>query len=467
MPDILENYKLWLSKNAVLYKLGYTELVLNDYKKNNIGNEQDLDKFFELVARQPFRKQMAYTTNFLDGNDIEIYSKVLGCTFIYAFARDTELLLASETFAAFFESFLATTLNDVYPSTERIRIKLVRNFKEDLFSFKVLDSSAEYLIELNKFSFGRNNKEKLWEKILEFTGHILATNFFMKDPHELLINLFKNEEINERLTFVVEHRNFTINVLGDTPKLFFADWINQNGIKEYGLNRDSPINYKFDDIRSVDERKSEAKFTLEEIKHSQRKVSSIIDVHLWDEAKWIGFGFFIDGNGLGVFIGYTHIDVGKKIFADWIMRFGRSDLEEKIRITIIKGVDKNNPYWYRVHISADVKNEELKSGDHVLIASRIHEMNANSPDNLNNLIGAYHYYKEFRLCPAEVVMNVNRLNPFEEYSILKHKIIIRNAWEIGLNDLDSVVIRQGDNPIIPENIKNAPILDVLKRNENE
>jgi hypothetical protein len=466
LPDILENNNLWLSQNAVLFKLGYSDLIISDYAKINIKNEQELNSYFELIAGQPFRKQMLYDTNFCEGDEIEITSKVLGCNFIYSFAQDKELLLTAETLAAFFEGFLATSLKDVFPNTENIRIKLNRNINETLFDFKVIDSS-EYLFEIDKFSFPLEKREALWTKMLEFSAHILATNFFINEPKELLEKLFKNEELNERLTIIFEHRNFTINVLGDTPKLFYNSWLNKDTIKTHISKRKSPLVYNFSEEENVDEPKTKPDFDLDKIRHNQRKVSSIIDTNQWDKAKWNGFGFFLDKNGLNIFIGYTYGDEGKKIFKDWIKKIGTIDSEEKIKITIIKGVDRFNPYWYRVHIGTDVKKEELKSGDIILSASRFHEMNATKPENLNNLISAYNHYKSFRFCPAEVVLNVNKINPFEEFSILKHEITVRNAWEIGLHDLESVAIKKNDNPIIPEDIKNAPILEVLKRKIND
>lgn len=465
LPDILENSNLWLSQNAVLFKLGYSDLIIGDYAKINIKNEQELNSYFELIAGQPFRKQILYETNFCEGDEIEITSKVLGCNFIYSFAQDKELLLTAETLAAFFEGFLATSLKDVFPNTENIRIRLSRNIKETLFDFKVIDSS-EYLFEINKFSFPLEKREDLWTKMLEFSAHILSTNFFINDPKELLEKLFKNEEINERLTIIFEHRNFTINVLGDTPKFFYNNWKNKDTIKTFISKRKSPLVYNFIDEENIDEPQTKPNYDLDEIRHNQRKVSSIIDTNQWDKAKWNGFGFFLDKNGFNIFIGYTYGEEGKKIFNDWIKKFGTVDSEEKIKITIIKGVDKYNPYWYRVHIGTDIKKEDFKSGDIILSASRFHEMNATSPENLNNLISAYNYYKSFRFCPAEIVLNVNKINPFEECSILKHEISIRNAWEIGLHDLENVAIKKGDNPIIPKDINNAPVLEVLKRKEN-
>src|SRR5690606_30475544 len=43
LPDMLENINLWLSQNAVLFKLGYSDLIIGDYAKINIKNEQELN----------------------------------------------------------------------------------------------------------------------------------------------------------------------------------------------------------------------------------------------------------------------------------------------------------------------------------------------------------------------------------------------------------------------------------------
>ena len=406
LPDILESQNLYLSQSTCLFKLGYTDLIINDFKSININDEIELENHFKKVANQPFRNQMLYETNFLANNEIQLKSKILGCTFIFFFEKDVELLLAAETFAAFFESFLATSLTNVFPNTESISLKLVKNTNENLFLFSNKESSSEYQIEINKFNFTRESKESLWMKMLEFASQILATNFFIDKPLTHLENLFKKEELHERLTFIFEHRNFTINVLGNKPKLFFEDWTKSNSIKRYLSKRNNPISFTIKEDESINKEKGE--FDLNKIGHNQRSVSSIIDTNLWENAEWQGFGFFIDSYGLGVFIGYKNGSFGKKIFDNWIKRFGKEDKDEKIKLTIIKGVDKNNPYWYRVHIGLDIKKDILKSGDIILSTARFHEMNANSPDNLNNLINAYNRFKLFIFCPAEMTLSANK-----------------------------------------------------------
>ncbi|MFW9879784.1 MAG: hypothetical protein ACFFG0_42460, partial [Candidatus Thorarchaeota archaeon] len=465
LPDILESQNLWLSQNASLFNLGYFDLIINDYKKIGINNENELAKHFELIANQPFRKQMLYDTELLSESEVKFISKILGCNFIFSFEQDIELLLAAETFAAFFESFLATSLKDVFPNTESIKFKLIKKTEENLFQFETLDSSSEYLIRINKFSFSREQHNKLWIRMMELISHILTSNFFIKETQKLLDKLFKNEEINERLTFIYEHRNFTINVLGNDPKLFFNKWINAESIKEYPLKREKPLMYHFENKEHS--ANFNPKLDLSEVGHSHRKVSSIIDGRQWDEAKWNGFGFFLDHNGLNIFIGFANGNAGKKIFQGWINRFGNVDENENIKITIIKGVDRFNPHWYRVHIGADIQKEQLKSGDIIISAFRLHKIEAKSPENLNNLISAFKNYKTFRFCPAELTLNVNKIHPYDEYSIVKKEITIRNAWEIGIHDIENIAIKPGDNPIIPENVNNAPVLEVLRQRKHD
>jgi hypothetical protein len=87
-----------------------------------------------------------------------------------------------------------------------------------------------------------------------------------------------------------------------------------------------------------------------------------------------------------------------------------------------------------------------------------------TPDNNNNidkLITGYERFKKYLLVPAHVDDNFN-MTPFPEMGILKTELNIINAWEIGINDFERCVITNDDDPIIPDDIINAPILEVLK-----
>ena len=466
LPDILEHQALWLSQNSCLYKLGYTNQILNDYKGIDIYDEQGLDSYFEKVANQPFRNQMIYETNFLSGNELSLSSTILGCKFNLYFKEDKELLLSAETLLAFFESFLATSLTDVYPNTESINIEIIKNTEVKYIKFLNKESSYEYSIELNQFNFSNEDRGGIWTAMLEFISHLLAKNFFINNPTEYLEKLFKKEELNERLSLIFEHRNFVINILGDKPKLLLNDWIENKALKEYPMKRKTPVLFNFKEKKEK-LINNDDKYNPEKVGHDKRKVFSIIDTYLWDQAKWKGFGFFVEPLGMGIFIAYENEETGKKIFDNWIKRVGKEDKNELIKITIVKGVDKNNPFRYRVHISSNIDEKSFQSVNLFVLTSRIHEMNASSSTNLNNLINSFNTLKQYRLCPAKLIDN-GKIEPYFDRAILKRTLYIKNAWEIGEHDLERVVIKKNDSPIIPNDISDVPVLKLLKKkNEQE
>ncbi len=459
LPDLLDKLELYSSYNSVLYKLGYIDDILIDYK--DIKSEQELDSFFEMVANQPFVEQMLYQTIFMSENKLHLSSSILGCKFIIIFSKDTEMLLAAETLLAFLEGFFSTSMSELMAYVETVTINLRRSQEDSNLNFTYNELTTEYNISVNNFNITAENRSFIWESMLEFITDILVRHFIAKDIKQYVANLFKKEEIQERLSLIIEHRNFTFNLLGDTPKLFFDDWLNYLNPDKYISKRKTPISYTRY-IKKVN--KQFQKNDMDKVRHDEIETHSVIDVPLWDKAKWQGFGFlFHPKEGLGIILAYENFDEGKKIFDRWINKFGNEDKLESIKITIIKGVDESNPYWYRVHISANIDTQNpLQSNKLVAIASRIHEMNANSPENLNKLIGLFNTIKKYKLYPARISNDGKNIEPYFDKGICKTTLTIKEAWEIGENDLDRVVIREDDRPIIPERIKDAPILKILK-----
>lgn len=63
---------------------------------------------------------------------------------------------------------------------------------------------------------------------MELTGLILGKNFLFEDFKAHFTTLFKDEEVNERLSLILEHRKFSINAMGEQPKILLDDWIDAN-----------------------------------------------------------------------------------------------------------------------------------------------------------------------------------------------------------------------------------------------
>lgn len=465
LPDILEQHSLWLSQNTVLFKLGHGDQLLDDYKRININSETELHRHFEMVANQPFRNQMIYETDFNSELEITIKSKILGCSFKYQMQRDIELLLAAETFAAFFENYLSTSIKDLFPNSEEIVINIVKNKEVALFNFTVSESGSEYIIEINKFSFPKENFNELWEKMVDFSSRIIANNFFSNDTLGHFENLFKHEELHERLAFVYEHRNFTKNVFGDNPKLFLNDWSNDK--KAYSLKGNELVKLKIEESQRINPNISNSSFA--QSRHDENKVISIIQTRLWDQAAWKGFGpFYAPHVGFGIFLAFENGNAGKSIFEEWIKRFGKEDKDDIIKITIVKGVKKKNPFWYKVHISANIQSQILDSRERYFsVLARFHQMTPVNPENIRRIEQMIGSKSKFLFCPAQITKDGKDIEPYFDKSIVKSHIEIINAWELSINDLASVVIQNDDDPIIPSEIKNAPVLEIMKKRNNK
>lgn len=462
LPDLLEKHDLIISRNCLLYMLGYTDLLLKESSKNIFNDEKSLDDFFLLAANQPFRKQMLYKTNFVSEKQVCLTSKILGCEFVLKFESNNEMMLVAETLLAFFEGFLATSLEGVYPKNETITINIIENKKNKSIEFNQNETSGSYNFIIMDFNVSNKNIDYIRKSMIDFTSHLLFNNFFIKDPLDYIQNLFEKEELNERLSLIFYHRNFSLNILGNQPKFFLKDWLNKAAVHEYPLKRQSPVLFHIEDIKRNTFGKDNMK--LNNVTHDKRRVLSLIDDELWKKAGWIGFGVRSHPiHGLGIMLGFKNGDIGQKIFNKWIERVGINDKEELIRISIVRGINKDNPNYYRVLVTANIDKNLNNKEELTLVTARIHEMEPNDSKSLEYLINEFNSRKEYKLYPAGKIYEKNGFEPYFSKGILKRELNIRHAWEVSEQDIESVAIKENDKPIIPKNIIDAPVLKLLKK----
>ena len=457
LPHIFRTNELWLSEDASLYLLGNEDLIELDETKTSLRKEDFLD-YYNKLANQPFVEQIAYETNFLNTQEVCIESLILGIQLKINLSQNTQLLILAENILAYFESFLATSFEDVYPISENINLNLVFeeidiNFKLEIFNKNHINIHLKKSIVFN----GKNLKE-LIDALLP---QVLVGNYMFKDVKEFLNNLFEQDEVHERLSLILEHHNFLTNILTINPKFFLQDWLTSQPTEYNLLRTESPITIDKASQKLPKKKEIEGKPSFKNITHKKIKAETIINTELWDNAKWKAFGFFTSQQiPFGLLLSFENIDFGKKIFEEWIDKYGKIDKNETISITIIKGVNKNNPYWYKVLISKNIDKSSLADGHFITMSSRFHRMEPKNSSNLDNLLRGYQIFNKFILIPGHVDKDF-KITPILELGILKTELKIKNAWEIGIHDFERVVITEDDNPIIPDNVSDAPILEVL------
>lgn len=237
LPHIFRTNELWISEDASLYLLGNEDLIELDETKTSLRKEDFLD-YYNKLANQPFVEQIAYETNFLNTQEVCVESLILGIQLKINLSQNTQLLILAENILAYFESFLATSFEDVYPISENINLNL--DFEEIDINFKLeIINKNNINIHLKK-SIVFNGKN-LKELIDELLPQVLVGNYMFKDVKEFLNNLFEQDEIHERLSLILEHHNFLTNILTINPKFFLQDWLTSQPTEYNLLRTESPI----------------------------------------------------------------------------------------------------------------------------------------------------------------------------------------------------------------------------------
>lgn len=229
----------------------------------------------------------------------------------------------------------------------------------------------------------------------------------------------------------------------------------------YQLDGDSNKQCLIDRLRGVSKskrpplgEKESIEEKVEELDPKERKsmfISSIIDVDLWNEAKWSGMAFVSDPSlrnpPIACFM-FANEEAGEKIFSNLKKDFGNTDSKEEIRLSFIEGISKKAPRDYKVHFgsSRDVLVDKLnnygieKNSSLLVTITRIHEMNPPSdPSSLTVFKHSCEHFKTYFITNA--ITKNGQLQPSFSNLIQKNKVCFRTKNEVinDKNDEDYVV----------------------------
>jgi len=121
---------------------------------------------------------------------------------------------------------------------------------------------------------------------------------------------------------------------------------------------------------------------IERLKHGSRKVISLIDLPLWNKAGWKGAGFVMIPHRrvppvLALLFGDR--DAGEKIFSG-LRRELRAKNDHGLSITIVTGINRAHPAYYRIIISPTFIGNA--PGSHFVMVSRILTVTPATSENL-------------------------------------------------------------------------------------
>jgi hypothetical protein len=467
-PDSLGRLGMENSRGMLLIALGDEELFKKEF-------EADVDKdYLVLVRDYDFGTTLAPLTHLI-GRRGSVVTSILGCKFLISFPSRTPFLELAESILSTLESFLATGHIDSFrPIEASILIDVVVDDDDDdeLSITHVFEDEDEFTVSIECSNFDvkiidQNVQQIIQEWCLKFIFELLPKAFSIENHQLVLGQLVTEDQVLNRASSFGSCFAGTYNILGKDSVSELKNYFSATELNYYATTRtknwDHDRNKPKIEVPDSFGKSKGQKFELEELSHKSMSVQGLIKPRLWDGAGWSGVGISIYEKGLvGFDLLFKNELAASRIFQNLINQIGNRDEKNRLRISIITKISKKNPYHYKVIVGENIligsKDKSLQ------LISRILEMTPNDDKNL--ALFKKEYKKEGSYILSYGIMDGdNQYKPKQgiDLGIMKFDIIEKEAWKIGLNDPDLVAISQEDDPFIPDDVSDAPVLEVLKR----
>jgi hypothetical protein len=468
LPDVLDGLRLHLGAVALRYALGHNDTLPEEL----VGD--DPDAFFQKWIEQPAAASLPEQPQLYDGTTAILTSNLAGCRVTLETDNATPCVDIAESILAALESLLSTALAERAIAREpHLSIRVVlRESAEQLIAFETTDQEGRPHVEVRCKSFhphkiAPDDQHQVKATISDILMHVLARVFLIENIEETLTKLFRDEQAIDRAINFTSSLVVAGNILGDHPKTMLAAW---KGTNEFPLTRDTVWSATIPSKPATE--KSAPKYgkgepptelqDWERLKHGDVETQSLIRIALWDRAKWNGTGSAVGKPNEPpiLALAFENREAALEIFKGLEQDLGHIDAKERLRISILRGVDKQEPLAYTVVVGSNITDENLSPDKLVIMVSRINTMYPASDENLSRFLKAYARIGAYFLMPA--LMRNGDMELLFGHSIGKRELQIREAWQVGRHDPDAAGIREDDDPIIPAGEENPPVKELLE-----
>jgi hypothetical protein len=486
LPEVLEKQGLHQSHVALLYALGYEQELPDDFVAVAV-EDGSMCEFFLKWRDQPASDDLPAGPWLGEESTTSIIANVLGCLVTVELENTSPCIEVAESTLAALQSLFSTGLLQGIIIREpilKIRVSK-RDSEEGFFSFDVKYVEGRLHVEIlcstfNPHSVTVEGQKQLRDSLLDLLVAVLARAAVFAGGKSSLVKLLRDERALERsISFTT---SFVVlgNVLGQEPKTRLSKWISPES-REYPLIRVHPWDAgsrQAVETGSHIPEPSSVTFGQGDIsadvrdpslaKHTEVKTVSLIREELWNRASWFATAFVMTidlSEPPALMLVFRNAEPGKAIFTHWLEELDREDREERLRVTIIRGIDARNPFAYRVVVGSHLGRELIKPGIKFAVAlSRMQKMEPSSDVNLRRFLDAYASRGSYIFTYGTSKNgSFNQIMPGSAY-IEKRELYVREAWQIGEHDEDTVGIREDDDPIIPASQKDsAPVLQLLRK----
>ncbi|NKJ92837.1 hypothetical protein GFM14_14725 [Rhizobium leguminosarum bv. viciae] len=463
VPDVLELMGLVAARTVLLYRLGYLDtLILREGFLGDVS-EEEAHAIMASVANQPMAMMFRQHLVILDEAFTSIRTTIIGVAIDISVENSREGFLQAQTYAASIEGFTATLLHvGLHPSTDRLQLTIKR---KDISEATVEIDRRGMVVAVVPSSWTFADVATLAPlntHLLETAFHVLMQITDLERAFPTLEKLVNTEKALDRASFFSHSGLFREWTMGDAVGRV-SNW-DEVIKKTYPLRDDAPADLaKGEDGEGSTHGSQENGASADYHRHDAVVIDPIVKMRLWKSAYWSGVLFGDDEeSGLPCLcLLFNDRDIGRQIFEEWLSSLGREDLDDKIRVALIKGVDRRNEAFYRMHVR---QNESATAKSR---ASREFMASMNTTMEPENTVWRDAFIERFKTSGAYLLMPASRdetgqIRVHDELAILKRGFYIRDAWEIGLGDADAMAFRPDDDVVVPLAHPNAPIHGLLE-----
>ena len=478
--DVLERLGLLYSRMALLYALGYEDLIRSEGSVPPNESSEELLSTFKNLMKQATASDLPSLPTALGGGTLTYTSPVLGCRIVVNTDSTYESQRLGERILAGIEALFFTSLDEeIFPYREGLTIDIRESSTHQGSPIITHKSSGGEAISIVHGSATSDHIHNGRDWFLGILSVVLTKLVMLPDPSAYMERIFGEESGLARSVNFSESSIAISNLLGRDPKARIPDWNTDHNPQAYVSKRtttwhDGEFSQRQETI--VSEPKlgvgdvPEELLRRENAKHTERKVASLIDLPLWDKAKWKGaiyiLSYELDEESWMAF-GFQNDAAGRSIFEGWRARLGITDKEGRIRLSILTGIDRNNPHAYSIVVGSNlVERAGVRS---YVSVSRIHRMEPSHSINLDRFRQRFQRVGTYRLMPGYIDVSNQRYRPHPDLAVQKSDIRICPAWQIQEHDPDAIANTTGIRTLaaitaaVPVRLMKRDLLFVAKR----
>jgi hypothetical protein len=438
LPDSLSRLGLTWSRSALLYTLGYEDRLREDGAIPSDETNEGAAELFSALASQPVSDDVRGPLIFNSGDGQRLQTSVLGLTLTATTTGSTCSLLVAEAVLGGMEALLATAMSlQVLPHTETLSLEIMENnqLAEPDLRIDLDNMCATLHWPAGRIPADFDFQSTSFRSLMEITGKVLAATCYIPDTPNVLEQLYQHELVSDRITAVAVASNSYSRVFGRRVSRLPDDG------KAFPLRARPSLSVKsLGQFDKVQERKPDGS-------HRAMDVRSVIDVHLWDRARWRGAAYFGYGPQVPPVLAlmFEDRDAATKIFTRWRERFTAVDKDEAIRLSIIRGTSKTRAANYKILVTSNILDEGAKDTGPVTLVGRHTTMTPVTSENLDRFLAMQAKAGAYLLVPA--IYSGTQAEPLIELHILKRHLIVRDAADVGPHDIEAMALGLGNKEL--------------------